>query len=86
MGFDCDLREVTSFIYKSDFGNGLTEHEFDHVFVGFYDGEVNPNKEEVGDFVFIDIDSLMNDIKKNPEKYTSWFLIAMDKVDWGSIL
>jgi isopentenyl-diphosphate delta-isomerase len=25
------------FIYKAPFDNGLTEHEFDHVMIGYYD-------------------------------------------------
>ena len=29
MGFDCDLEEAFSFIYKANVGDGLTEHEFD---------------------------------------------------------
>ena len=36
MGFVCELEEKTSFIYKAPFDNGLTEHELDHVMVGYY--------------------------------------------------
>ena len=31
MGFETELKELFSFIYKAPFDNGLTEHEFDHV-------------------------------------------------------
>lgn len=34
MGMEADLRFMTSFQYRSEFENGLTEHEFDHVFIG----------------------------------------------------
>ncbi len=37
MGFSVDLKELFSFIYKAPFDNGLTEHELDHVMVGYYD-------------------------------------------------
>ena len=37
IGMQCDIREIFSFLYKADVGQGLTEHEFDHVFVGFTD-------------------------------------------------
>src|SRR5687768_14206462 len=47
MGFDCPLREIFSFTYRAEFDNGLTEHEFDHVFFGEYDGEVIPDTAEV---------------------------------------
>ena len=38
MGFSTELKEVFSFIYKAPFDNGLTEHELDHVMVGYFDG------------------------------------------------
>ena len=31
MGMQCDLTPIFSFVYKANFENGLTEHEFDHV-------------------------------------------------------
>ena len=52
MGFETPLTEIFDFIYKAEFENGLAEYEFDHVFVGEYDGNVHFNKEEVMDFCF----------------------------------
>ena len=34
MGMTCPMHEVYTFIYKAPVGEGLTEHEFDHVFIG----------------------------------------------------
>jgi isopentenyldiphosphate isomerase len=36
MGFKRSSRAF-HFIYKAPFDNGLTEHEFDHVMIGYYD-------------------------------------------------
>ena len=47
MGFDTELRELFSFIYKAPFDNGLTEHELDHVMLGEFNGEPKINPEEV---------------------------------------
>jgi isopentenyl-diphosphate delta-isomerase len=83
MGFDCDLREVFSFVYKADGGKGVTEHEFDHVFVGEYDGSdggIKPDSREVSEWKWIDLKDLKDDVTKHPEKYTPWFKIAIDKV------
>jgi isopentenyl-diphosphate delta-isomerase len=77
MGLNCEVDHKTSFIYKTDFDNGLTEHEFDHVFFGHYDQDPIINPEEVENFVWMDVNKIMNDIEKNPKKYTSWFKIAM---------
>ena len=80
MGFDCEMKEVFSFSYKSKFDNGLTENEIDHVFIGSFEGEPAINREEVEEFRWIKIDNLKKDISENPGKYTPWFKIAIQKV------
>jgi len=80
MGFDCDLTEKFSFIYKIDFENGLSENEFDHVFFGKFDGEPNPDPKEVVDWKWVSVAELKQDIKENPEKYTYWLKDSFDKV------
>jgi isopentenyl-diphosphate delta-isomerase len=80
MGFDCDLKESFTFIYKRKFNNGLTEHEYDHVFIGEFEGSPNPNPEEVSDWKWITRKELENDIQKNPNNYTYWFKILIDKI------
>jgi isopentenyl-diphosphate delta-isomerase len=67
-----------SFIYKSEFENGLTEKEYDHVFVGKWDGTPKRNINEVADYKWIPKDVLKEDIKKNPEIYTTWFKTAWE--------
>jgi isopentenyl-diphosphate delta-isomerase len=80
MGFDCQLNKAFHFIYKVNFENGLKEYEFDHVFIGVYDGKVNPNLDEVEDFKWVDIDTLIKDVQCNGDKYTYWFKVALPKV------
>lgn len=79
MGFDCELEEKFHFIYKAKLGEKLFEHELDHVFTGFYEGEICINKEEVQDFQWISMEDLMSDMKNDPEKYTIWFRIIFDE-------
>ncbi|MEM7822802.1 MAG: isopentenyl-diphosphate Delta-isomerase [Candidatus Aenigmatarchaeota archaeon] len=80
MGFDCPLKPAFSFIYKIRFDNGLWEHELDHVFIGKFDGQPKPNKEEVEEWKWVDVDELKQDMKKHPEKYTYWFRVCLDKI------
>lgn len=80
MGFDCEFEEAFSFVYKSNVGGGLTEHEFDHVFIGHSDQTPKPNPEEVGDWKYVDFGWLVSDMEENPEDYTVWFRIALDEV------
>lgn len=77
MGFDCDIQEVFSFVYKSNVGQGLIEHEFDHVFMGTSDIKPEPDPEEVSDYKYVDMDWLIKDVEENPRNYTVWFIIAL---------
>ncbi len=79
MGFTTDLKETISFIYKAPFDNGLTEHEFDHILVGNYNGIPQINKEEVAQWMWMPLDDVKRDITENPSKYTEWFKIIFDK-------
>jgi len=72
MGFDCPLEEVFSFSYYVKFSNGLSENEYDHVFKGYYDGPVHPDKSEVVQYKLCSWDWLVDDIARNPEKYGYW--------------
>lgn len=80
MGFDCELDWKLSFIYKAPFDNGLTEHEFDHVFFGTYEYEPTINRGEVEEWKWIKMDNLLSDVKNNPADYTVWFRIALEKM------
>lgn len=73
MGFDCPLKKKNCFIYKKEFENGLTENEYDCIFVGKYDGSPKPNPVEVANWKWVTMSDLKKDIAKNPEKYTFWF-------------
>lgn len=79
MGFNTELKELFSFIYKAPFDNGLTEHELDHVMIGYYNGEPTINSDEVEAWKWMDIDEVRKDIQQNPNIYTAWFKIIFDK-------
>ncbi len=81
MGFDVTLQKMFDFIYKSEFDNGLTEFEFDHVYGGVYDGAIVANKSEVYDFCFKSIDEIKESLLQSPGKYTVWFRIAFPLVE-----
>lgn len=72
MGFDCKLKKLFCFIYNNRFKDGLTENEYDCVFVGKFDGKPKPNPQEVMDYKWISLWDLKKDIKKHPKEYTYW--------------
>ncbi|WP_179345963.1 isopentenyl-diphosphate Delta-isomerase [Winogradskyella ursingii] len=79
MGFVTELKETTSFIYKAPFDNGLTEHEYDHIMIGYFNEEPNINPEEVGDWKWMSLEAVKTDMVSNPEIYTAWFKIIFEK-------
>ncbi|MFP5039685.1 isopentenyl-diphosphate Delta-isomerase [Parasediminibacterium sp. JCM 36343] len=83
MGFATPLKKAFDFSYTAQFQNGLTENEFDHVFIGYYDGIIAPNFEEVENHAYRSIERLDASIEATPEFYTEWFLIAYPKLkEW----
>ena len=79
MGFQTDLKELFHFIYKAPFDNGLTEHELDHVMIGYYNDAPSINPEEVEDWKWMPIEAVKSDIQNNPDLYTIWFKIIFDQ-------
>ena len=75
MGLNTGLKEVFSFIYKAEFDNGLTEHELDHVLVGFSNENPKINPDEVMNYFWKSLENIEADIKSNPQRYTEWFKI-----------
>lgn len=79
MGFETDLRELFSFIYKAPFDNGLTEHELDHVLLGYYSGTPDINPEEVAGWKWMGLDEIRQELEDSPENYTAWFRIIFNR-------
>ncbi len=80
LGFTTSLKKLFSFTYRTHFENGLTEHEFDHVFTGFYEGIIRPNPDEVKDYCLKSMDDIEASLLSHPSRFTSWFHIAFPKV------
>ncbi len=77
MGFDCELTEKFSFLYKAPFDNGLTEHELDFIYIGVYNGTPKINVHEVNAYKWVTLDNVVKDANINPELYTEWFKIIL---------
>lgn len=75
MGFSTQLHETISFIYQAPMGNGLTEHEFDHILVGNYNEDPTINPEEVADWRWSGVEEVKKEMIENPQLFTEWFKI-----------
>ena len=80
MGFTTLIKKAFTFTYRADVGDGLTEHEYDHVFTGIYNGTIVPAEAEVQDFCYMSLPAIASAIASHPHKYTQWFKIAFPKI------
>jgi isopentenyl-diphosphate delta-isomerase len=80
IGFDCPLGREFCFVYEKKFDNRLTEHEYDCIFTGEYDGEIDPDPKEVSETRWISINVLEEEIKKSPDSYTEWFKLILTRL------
>ena len=76
LGFETEIEKIFDFTYKAAFENGLTEHEFDHVFVGEYEGNMQLNADEVSEVCYKSMSDIKSDIEHKAGDYTEWFKIA----------
>ncbi len=80
LGISPEIRHAFSFLYKAAFDNGLTEHEFDHVFVGTWEGGLALNPEEVAAVRYVPVADIRRAMEETPDLYTVWFRIAFERV------
>ena len=73
MGITTSLRALFSFTYKTEFDNGLIEHELDHVLIGKFNTSPLPNPSEVSDWKYASEKEISEEINCYPEQYTFWF-------------
>jgi isopentenyl-diphosphate delta-isomerase len=84
MGIEVPIRRTgLKFIYKVKVGE-LTEHEYDHILCGNFDGNPILNPEEADDWKWISPKDLRDDMMANPEKYTPWFALILRTIGKGA--
>jgi len=83
LGFSCELKHQTQFIYKAKLDQGMTEHELDHVLFGNYEGEIIANPEEVSEFKFWKPEEIKKQVKDNPQQFTEWFKIIFNNINFS---
>ncbi len=72
-GIDTSLTAIGQFRYYASFGNGLIEHELDHVFIGQWDEQPTAfDPEEIEIMKWVSLRSLHKDLDDHPYRYTPW--------------
>jgi isopentenyl-diphosphate delta-isomerase len=76
MGIRCGLTGAGHFAYRAELGNGLVEHELDHVLFGVCDAEPRPDPAEVEGWKWCPVEELEGALRDRPESFTAWLPIA----------
>lgn len=79
LGFDTGLEPLNVLRYRADVGNGLIENEYDHLFIGWYDGPVQPHADEVQDYKYLSMADIEDWLRREPQAFTAWFHLAMKR-------
>lgn len=86
MGFACALEPVFSFTYRVDLGEGLHEHEYDHVFMGRFDGEPCPDPAEADAWRAATAGQIRHELATTPRQFTYWFRVAFAEFERRNLL
>ncbi|SMC61223.1 isopentenyl-diphosphate delta-isomerase [Primorskyibacter flagellatus] len=80
LGIEClPIRHRGQVHYRADVGGGLTEDEVVEIFTAeaSEDTVCVPNPAEVAEVAWIDLDALVTDTTRRPERYTPWLRIYL---------
>lgn len=81
LGFDTPLIYVDQLLYRMPVSSTMVEHEFDHLFIGFYAGAVNRfNPEEVSAVKWVKLDDLTGLMRDSANAFSPWFALAMRRI------
>jgi isopentenyl-diphosphate Delta-isomerase len=80
MNITCQLTKIGALYYQTKLSNDLFEHEYDHIFQGFYPNDsCDFNPEEVSAVKWLPLASLKETINQNPEQFTPWLALILTK-------
>lgn len=82
MGIITELKDLGWFIYNTQFDNGLSEHEADHVLIGNipWNETFHPNPTEVVNTRWVSLEALDEELRQSPHQFTAWFAQALEPV------
>ncbi|WP_067702598.1 isopentenyl-diphosphate Delta-isomerase [Erwinia sp. ErVv1] len=80
MGMRLSLEPVFELSYNLPLSNGLTEHEYGHVFFAISDELPQMNADEAEAYRYISLSELENEMVQHPERFTPWFLHTFSRI------
>ncbi len=84
LGIDPPLQAAGTFLYRAeDPQSGLVEHEFDHVFLGKWNGPLQVDPQEASETRWVDPQEVRQWLAREPQQFTPWFPLALAELQAG---
>lgn len=80
MGMVLSLTPVFSLSYNLPLSNGLTEHEYGHVFFAISDVHPTLNPDEADAWCYRPVSELRDEMARDPQRFTPWFLHTFPRI------
>lgn len=80
MGLRCSLTPMFTLTYCLPLDNGLTEHEFGHVYFGLTDDLPQPDPDEAEAFQYLSLEQISRQMVATPEAFTAWFRLTFSRI------
>ncbi len=68
----CAFDEIGAFAYRAEFAGGLSEYEYDHVFLAEFDEEPAPDPAEISGVRWMGVRELAAELAEHPERFAVW--------------
>ncbi len=81
MGLRCELQEMFNLTYELKLEDGLTEHEYDHVFAGISNDVPLPDPMEVSDWKYVKTEEIRKQLDEHPERFSGWFHLIFGHIN-----
>jgi isopentenyl-diphosphate delta-isomerase len=80
VGLSNKLIYLFKFQYFAEYLNIGSEFELCSVFIGKQNGQITIDPNEISDYKYVSLDFLQADMLENPDMYTPWFKIELQRV------
>ncbi len=80
MGLRLSLTPMFELSYNLPLSNGLTEHEYGHVYFAISDDLPQINPHEADDWRYASVDEIHAQMAANPQAFTPWFLLTFARI------
>lgn len=80
MGMRLSLHPIFELSYNLPMGNGLTEHEYGHVYFAFNDELPRPDPQEAAGWRYASLNEIQQEMQAHPERFTPWFLHTFSRI------